>query len=151
MSPVRLWQIEPATRHRILTIAECARTAKRITARTEEDWKLNFSLSSHLAAEVCAGLAGGNTLVHSADPFTVRGALGADFCSLPPCVPVMRGIDQHEMSRCTADFRTGHHHRKCAGSTCFPRPLDSDSSRSKGRFCSSSGTSRCSGPYPRSC
>src|SRR3954468_14088336 len=66
-------------------------------------------LRGHLATALGTAAAGLNAHVHVADPLTTLGALLADLGALAAGVPVMRGADQHEMSRGPADFGTSHH------------------------------------------
>jgi len=81
-------------------------------------------LSHHRQAVLRAGSARGDTPVHAADPLAVGGAFGANLGALATDVPVMGGIDQHEVRGGPAYLGASHHQPEMRGLDMLPTGLE---------------------------
>jgi hypothetical protein len=73
----------------------------------------------HFPAGIRTSLASRHTFIHSADAPAVFGTFRADLRTFPAGVLVMGRIDEHEVSRCPADFGASHHETKVFGLHMF--------------------------------
>jgi hypothetical protein len=68
-----------------------------------------ISSGCHGSAAFGASFASLYALVHFTDALAVLSAFGANLGALSTYMPMMRRVQQHEMSGGAADFRTRHH------------------------------------------
>jgi hypothetical protein len=101
-------RLEVSANSRIEWCVDASRCDNDRASTTRCPALLSF-LSRHFPTTFGTAAACFDAALHVAKSFAVGCTLRADFGAFPAHMLVVRRTDQHEMSRCPADFAAGHH------------------------------------------